>query len=552
MTSPCRRIRRSTALALFLVLACAALTACGGGTNTTSSRTQTAAGSGGAGSGGHGPTAIATAQSALANSNSPQQYRVSIYDLRRDGPFVVLDFGLTCLTPSTGCDTYDTFSPTSGARGPVVGGSGQDEEEPSGVFLVDPVAAKAYHAVRDAQGQPFTSMFPSASVGVSLTHLEWVRYPAPPASVTSLDVVFPDGGPQFTGVKVSSGSAPSAGGSFTADPPAPFSQPPSSTSTSGLTLPVVDLVQTVGNQAGSDTESSTQADLTLRSDVLFHFDKANLTPAARSIIAAAASEIRSRASGTVRITGYTDSIGSDAVNIPLSLARARAVLAALRPLTPGVAYAAAGDGSADPVAPNTKPDGSDNPAGRALNRRVTIVFAVKAPAKPVPLPQAGAQSAQPASTTGTATFTIPTSSTYQVTAGPMFRDGNLLALRLTIHCVHGGGSPPASTCNAEEDLGGTATVPPQTVMNDPVDFFAVSGFYLEDPATGTIYIPLRDSYANPVTGTIYTGSMPSNTANTVWAYYPLPPASVTSLTLVAPGDTARIANVPVASSPPAG
>jgi len=26
-----------------------------------------------------------------------------------------------------------------------------------------------------------------------------------------------------------------------------------------------------------------------------------------------------------------------------------------------------------PVAPNTKPDGSDNPPGRALNRRVEIV-----------------------------------------------------------------------------------------------------------------------------------------------------------------------------------
>jgi outer membrane protein OmpA-like peptidoglycan-associated protein len=31
-------------------------------------------------------------------------------------------------------------------------------------------------------------------------------------------------------------------------------------------------------------------------------------------------------------------------------------------------------GKADPVAPNTKPDGSDNPDGRRLNRRVTISF----------------------------------------------------------------------------------------------------------------------------------------------------------------------------------
>jgi outer membrane protein OmpA-like peptidoglycan-associated protein len=34
-----------------------------------------------------------------------------------------------------------------------------------------------------------------------------------------------------------------------------------------------------------------------------------------------------------------------------------------------------GHGEADPVAPNVKKDGSDNPRGRARNRRVTITFA---------------------------------------------------------------------------------------------------------------------------------------------------------------------------------
>ena len=39
-----------------------------------------------------------------------------------------------------------------------------------------------------------------------------------------------------------------------------------------------------------------------------------------------------------------------------------------------VQFASAGHGKADPVAPNNNPDGSDNPAGRAKNRRVTIAF----------------------------------------------------------------------------------------------------------------------------------------------------------------------------------
>jgi outer membrane protein OmpA-like peptidoglycan-associated protein len=36
---------------------------------------------------------------------------------------------------------------------------------------------------------------------------------------------------------------------------------------------------------------------------------------------------------------------------------------------------ARGFGESRPVAPNTKPDGSDNPAGRAQNRRVEILLA---------------------------------------------------------------------------------------------------------------------------------------------------------------------------------
>ena len=36
---------------------------------------------------------------------------------------------------------------------------------------------------------------------------------------------------------------------------------------------------------------------------------------------------------------------------------------------------AVGYGEADPVAANTNPDGSDNPCGRALNRRVEIHYA---------------------------------------------------------------------------------------------------------------------------------------------------------------------------------
>ena len=71
----------------------------------------------------------------------------------------------------------------------------------------------------------------------------------------------------------------------------------------------------------------------------------------------------------VRIVGHTDSTGSDAINDPLSLARARTVRD--YPEDHGVAATrveTAGRGAREPVADN----GSD--AGRAKNRRVEILL----------------------------------------------------------------------------------------------------------------------------------------------------------------------------------
>jgi outer membrane protein OmpA-like peptidoglycan-associated protein len=39
-----------------------------------------------------------------------------------------------------------------------------------------------------------------------------------------------------------------------------------------------------------------------------------------------------------------------------------------------VQFTVAGFGASKPVAPNTNPDGSDNPKGRGKNRRVTIAI----------------------------------------------------------------------------------------------------------------------------------------------------------------------------------
>jgi outer membrane protein OmpA-like peptidoglycan-associated protein len=145
-----------------------------------------------------------------------------------------------------------------------------------------------------------------------------------------------------------------------------------------LTLPVQDLTLKSArlDDSLSTAESGERVEVTLAADVLFRFDSAELTRAAESRIAEAADRIGEDDPAFVRVTGYTDSKGSDAYNLGLSRRRAAAVTAALRAKLGGDAprLSTHGRGEADPVEPNVKPNGEDNPRGRARNRRVEIVF----------------------------------------------------------------------------------------------------------------------------------------------------------------------------------
>lgn len=136
---------------------------------------------------------------------------------------------------------------------------------------------------------------------------------------------------------------------------------------------VLTLTLTTTNTDGSltDAASSGQRVVTLAADVLFAFGSADLTPAATSRLDQAAAAVKG-SGNTVAVDGYTDSVGDPASNLVLSQRRAAAVLATLRPQLGAVTFSVTGRGEVDPVAPNTNPDGSDSPAGRAANRRVTL------------------------------------------------------------------------------------------------------------------------------------------------------------------------------------
>jgi outer membrane protein OmpA-like peptidoglycan-associated protein len=123
-------------------------------------------------------------------------------------------------------------------------------------------------------------------------------------------------------------------------------------------------------------ETPTEVRIELAADVLFDFDKAVLLPKAQQTLEKAAQILRDRAKGVVRIDGYTDAKGSDAYNQKLSERRAEAVKVwfVKQGKIRNVKFETQGFGAKNPVAPNTKPDGSDNPDGRQKNRRVEITF----------------------------------------------------------------------------------------------------------------------------------------------------------------------------------
>jgi outer membrane protein OmpA-like peptidoglycan-associated protein/tetratricopeptide (TPR) repeat protein len=76
----------------------------------------------------------------------------------------------------------------------------------------------------------------------------------------------------------------------------------------------------------------------------------------------------------LEIHGHTDSEGTDAYNMSLSLQRANAVALWLKQKgIPASRIKVSGYGSIRPVASNKLPDGTDNPGGRQKNRRVELI-----------------------------------------------------------------------------------------------------------------------------------------------------------------------------------
>ena len=114
----------------------------------------------------------------------------------------------------------------------------------------------------------------------------------------------------------------------------------------------------------------------LSADVLFDFDEHDLRSEAFPTLRKVGELLESYPGSPVEIEGHTDSIGGDAYNQKLSESRAGSVKGWLvqNAGADPARISIRGWGETKPVAPNTRPDGSDDPAGRQKNRRVEIAI----------------------------------------------------------------------------------------------------------------------------------------------------------------------------------
>jgi outer membrane protein OmpA-like peptidoglycan-associated protein len=110
---------------------------------------------------------------------------------------------------------------------------------------------------------------------------------------------------------------------------------------------------------------------------LFAFGRSDIGPEGKTKLRELATYLNRPELSPRRLTveGHTDSVGGEVANLTLAERRAEAVRGELlsAKVAPGRVSVRA-YGETKPVAPNTRPDGSDNADGRARNRRVEILI----------------------------------------------------------------------------------------------------------------------------------------------------------------------------------
>lgn len=230
-------------------------------------------------------------------------------------------------------------------------------------FAFDNKGQRKYPVLKDSEGlyiaQPRSDnnnggRWWVTSIASGQTGLASVSFQAPPDDVQMVDIVIPHFEP-FLAVPVQG-----LGGAKT-----------SGIAVSGKTLDLQQAMKDLNAQV-----SNTEIKVNLAADVLFDFDKAEIKTQAIPVLNKVSTVLNSYPNAQIKIAGHTDGKGNDAYNNDLSKRRAQAIANWLS-ANAGInskQMLVSGFGKTKPVAPNTNPNGSDNPAGRAKNRRVEITI----------------------------------------------------------------------------------------------------------------------------------------------------------------------------------
>ncbi|HEU4555583.1 MAG TPA: OmpA family protein [Chitinophaga sp.] len=105
-------------------------------------------------------------------------------------------------------------------------------------------------------------------------------------------------------------------------------------------------------------------------DIYYDFNKATLRPQSLIVLDTVVSIMQDNPNIIIEMGSHTDSKGTDTYNVKLSQARAQSCVDYLAGKgIPVSRMVAKGYGESRPIAPNTMPNGKDNPDGRQLNRR---------------------------------------------------------------------------------------------------------------------------------------------------------------------------------------
>jgi outer membrane protein OmpA-like peptidoglycan-associated protein len=229
-------------------------------------------------------------------------------------------------------------------------------------FVFDPTSKQKYLLLKDTEGvflaQPISDKndggrWFASSVRPGADALMSLIFPAPPDSVQQVDIMIPGFAP-FEAVSITGTGGGSASGVGVA----------------GKSLGLEGVLKELNAEVTPE-----EIKINLAADVLFDFDKADLKPAAEPSLEKVVTVLKAYPAAQVQIDGHTDGKGDASYNQGLSERRAASVAKWLgtHSALSAANFHTKGWGATKPVAPNTKPDGSDNPEGREKNRRVEIV-----------------------------------------------------------------------------------------------------------------------------------------------------------------------------------